>query len=241
MPAFGGMTPFPLRCGGGAPRVELLLQSLNAGRGKSVDTSESSVAYVENMAHARAIAAVWLESERLGNQWVPELMTDCLPRWERICGIIPAPGDSLVVRRQRIAKRFARIGLVLNRAAFTSMLRNEVGDVFVDVEYISPERAVIIVPLDGYPFGTVVKGVRWYSTVLHVPIRLQKPRGYTEGDFYDAAAKVAALAGDVLPAWCTFDWYRAPTGGPSIDVPGGPSAAGFYLDQDHNLDNHVFD
>ena len=72
-------------------------------------------------------------------------------------------------------------------------------------------------------------------------VRLQKPDGFSEGEFYEQAGKVTSLLDDVLPAWCTFDWYRAPTGGPAVTVAGGPSAGGFYLDQDHNLDNHVFD
>lgn len=240
MPACGGLSPFPMRMGGGKPRLELVLDHLNRGRGDALDTATDSPVYVENMAHARAITACWLENERLGNQWNPARLTDCLPRWEKICGLVPGPDDSLQVRRARIEALFARIGLLLNRASLTTMLEALVGTAYVDVEYISLDNAVIHGPA-GFPIGTYVEGFEWYSTVLHVLVRLQKPDGFTEGEFYEAAGKVTALLDDVLPAWCTFDWYRAPTGGAPVTVIGGPSAGGFYLDQDHNLDNHVFD
>lgn len=241
MPACGGQAPFPMRMGGGKPRLAHVLESLNAGRGGSVDTSEGTVAYAENMAHARAITAAWHQNERLGNQWTPELMTDCLPRWEAICGIVPSPDDSLVARRERISKLFARIGLLINRATLEQLLRAEIGPVFVAVENITVDNAVVHSPDPTYDFGTQAEGAPWSSTVLHVLVRLQKPAGYTEGDFYEAAGKVAAVLDATLPAWCTFDWYRAPTGGAPISVYGGPSAAGFYLDQEANLDNHVLD
>ena len=38
----------------------------------------------------------------------------------------------------------------------------------------------------------------------------------------------------------TVDWYRAPELGTPITVSGGPSAAGFYLDE-RNLNESVFD
>ena len=56
-----------------------------------------------------------------------------------------------------------------------------------------------------------------------------------------AAGKVPTTLDPIANAFVTFDWYRAPTGRAPINVSGGPSAAGFYLDQDSNLGNHVFD
>ncbi len=77
-------------------------------------------------------------------------------------------------------------------------------------------------------------------TVAHILVRIQKPAGATEAMFYEAAGKVAPALDPLVPAWVTFDWYRAPLSTP-INVVGGPSAGGFYLDDEHNLDNNVFD
>lgn len=241
MPACGGKAPFPMRMGGGKPRLAHVLDALNMGRGPAIDTSESSYAYAENMAHARAIAAVWNESERLANQWIPARMTSCLPRWESVLAIVPSPTDSLQTRRTRVEKIFARIGLLLNRAALDTILTVELGDVFVAVENIDITNALVYSPDASYPFGDQHADIPWMSTVLHVLVRIEKPTNYTEGDFYEAAGKANPLMDDLLPAWCTYDWYRAPTGGAPENVTGGPSAGGFYLDQEANLDNHVLD
>ena len=112
---------------------------------------------------------------------------------------------------------------------------------FVAIEYISTANAVIHVPDTSYPWGTVVAGAPWTSTVARILVLLEKPAGYSESDFYAAAAKVAPAIDGLIPAYCTFDWYRGSSAYPAIEVSGGPSRAGFYLDSPENLDNSVFD
>lgn len=245
--SFGGYHPYPRRFGGGRyegkPLLEVVHQSLNAARGAAFDTdSDTSIAAVETMAWARALAYDgWELNARLGHQWDARRTTDMLPRWERIFKIRPRPDATERERRDELVLRWERFGGVSNHARLTTALSEVLGDYFVAVEYISLANAVVHAPDATYPWGTVVSGVPWYSTVAHILVRLQKPTGATEAQFYEAAGKVVTTLDPIISAFVTFDWYRAPDTGASVNVSGGPSAGGFYLDDEHNLDNNVFD
>lgn len=238
----GGFHPYPKRYGGGRPLVKVLHDSLNAARGTAIDASDSTtVAWVENAAYARAVAFDgYGTTERLGNQRDPSRMTDFIPRWEGIFRIIPAPGATDTERREAIRVRFKRF---LDASAIhyrvEAALRNALGSYFGAVEYISYANAVIHVPDTSYPWGTVANGYPWTSTTAHLLVLLVKPSGASEGDFYTAAGKVSPILDAILPAYMTFNWYRRPTDASPVEVSGGPSQGGFYLDSAANLDNNV--
>lgn len=239
MPGFGAMNPFPRKFGGGRSRTKVILESLTADRGTALDAgTETTTAYIECLAIARAIASAWATNQRLANMWTPERMgVDVLARWERFLGLTPAPEDTEDERRARVMAVFERFGRAAISSEIAAALIEQIGDAFVAVEYIGYANAYIQVPDGTYPFG-VVGSVPWASTVAHVLIRLQKPTGWTEGDFYEAAAQVGVVLAPMLPAWCTYAWYRP---GPIFSpISGGPSAAGFYLDDPSNLDNQIF-
>lgn len=241
---FGGQHPYPRKFGGGKPRLEVIHESLNAQRGTAFDAhNPETLVWLENMAIARALCFDgWGVNERLSYQWDPDRMTDMLPRWEKIFAIRPSPTATDRERRTAVRRRFRRF---LDATGLHSrlhvVLTELLGDVFVALEYIALSNAVVHVPDGTYPWGTVAPGFPWYSTVAHVLILTQKPAGWTEGDYYEAVAKIAPAIDPILPAWCTFDWYRGSQCGAWIEVTGGPSRAGFYLDCPANLDNQVFD
>lgn len=243
----GGYHPYPRRFGGGKhegkPLLKVVHESLNAQRGAAFNTdTASSIAAVETMAWARAIVFDgWELNARLGHQWDARRTTDMLPRWERIFSIRPNPSASEGGRRNELVLRWGRFGGTSNHARLTTALEEALGSFLYAVEYISLANAVVHVPDGTYPWGTVVAGVPWYSTVAHIIVRLQKPAGATEAQFYEAAGKVATTLDPIISAFVTFDWYRAPDAGTPVNVSGGPSAGGFYLDDEHNLDNNVFD
>ncbi len=239
----GGFHPYPKRYGGGRPLLKVMHDALNAARGTAIDAADStSAAWVENMAYARAIVFDGHGTmERLGNQRDPSRMTDFIPRWEGIFKIIPSPTATDSERRAAIRARFRRfLDASALHSRVESALRAAIPTYFSAIEYISYANAVIHVPDASYPWGTVVNGYPWTSTTAHLLVLLVKPTGATEGDFYNAAAKVPPILDAILPAWMTFDWYRRPAGGPAVNVSGGPSQGGFYLDDPHNLDNNVF-
>lgn len=243
--SYGGYHPYPRRFGGGKPALQTFHESLNSQRGTALDAGNSTTtAWLEDMALMRAIVFDgWHTNQRLAHQWDPRRMTDMLERWERILKLRPAPGRTDKERRDAVLERFERFAGVANHAKLIKHLETVLGDAFVGVEYITVANAVVVVPDGSYPWGTpTTDSTRpWSSTVARILVQITKPTGWTESQFYEAAAKVGPIVDAIAPAWVTYDWYRAPEGYPPIVVSGGPQAAGFYLDAEHNLDNNVFD
>lgn len=239
---YGGYHPYPRRFGGGKPALQTIHESLNAQRGTAYDAmNPATTVWLINHAIARALTFDgWGTNQRLANQWDPDRMTDMLPRWEQIMRIPVPTGATDSERRAQVKLRWSRFGQSARHARLQTELANALGPAFVAVEYISPANASIHVPDASYPWGTVADGAPWSSTVARILVRLTKPSGWSEGDFFAAAAKVGAVLDPVLPSGATYDWYRAPATGAPIVVGGGPSAAGFYLDEP-NLDLLVFD
>jgi uncharacterized protein YmfQ (DUF2313 family) len=240
MPCYGGLTPAPRRMGGGKPRVKVIVDALNASRGTAYDTSQTSTVYADNLALARALAGAWSTNVRMGNQWTPSKMTTSLGRWETILGIAPAYGSADATRRAAIADRFSQVGVASTRQALYDRLAAKFSQVLVALEYLTTATANITVPSasPAYPFGTV-NSVGWTSEIASVYVRLQQPASYTDNAFYSAAALVVAELDALLPAWVMPVWYRP--GATFTAITNGPSAAGFYLDDAHNLDNEIFD
>lgn len=236
--ALGGFNPYPRRMGGGKPRVQVVLESLAAGRGDAYDgVNRETTVYVENMALARAVSAAWGTNERLSHCWDPARCgEDILARWEKILGLPSLHSLSSSERRARVAA-LNRFQHQARNGDLVELLENNLGDAFVAIEYIPYALAQITVPDGSYPWGTASVTKPWSSSVAHILVRLQKPAGWTEGQFYQAASRVFSLLDPIMPAWATFTWYRA--GDVSSSTPGGPSAAGFYLDNPHNLDNQI--
>lgn len=243
MGTFGGFAPYPRRFGGGRTRVQEVLEGVVADRGDALDaTNSDTVVYVESLAIARVIAAAWSTNERLSRLWTPmRTSMDVITRWEKILALTPTVSDTNLARRTRVQEVLERFGQPSVHAQIVEALAEKLGDAFVAVEYIGIDNAVIAVPDGTYPWGSVAAGTPWSSTVAHILVRLQKPAGRTENDFYQEASRVVDLLDPLIPSWATFDWYREPATGTPIDVTDGPSAGGFYLDDEHNLDNNVFD
>lgn len=239
MPGFGGYSYFPRRCGGGKPRVQTIHEGLNAQRGTAYSKEQTAVVSLENHAVAREIDAAWGTAQRLANQSNPARMTDMLPRWERILTIPADPEATDPERRAEVEARLARIGQDVNHAHVYSEALRVLGDFFVAVEYISLSLAVITVPDGTYPFGSVVAGAPWSSTVAHVLVRMVIPSGHLDTEYWALLGKLRTTLDAILPVYVTFAGYRAPVVGTPINVAGGPSAGGWYLDEP-NLDILVF-
>jgi hypothetical protein len=247
MPAFGGFTPFPLRLGGGRPNVEVIFNGLAADRGTAVDAKDLTKSVgIETLATARLLAATWATNERLGYCWDPlrcDMVT--LARWEKFLALTPSVDDTDSARRARVAKLFKRFGRAVTKAYVAELLTREIPDAFVAVDSIGYSYAItrneVHVPDGTYPDGTVLAGYPFTSSVSRVLIRLTFPTGWSLQDFYEAVGKIYTTLDPVLPCWATIDWYS--NNGPNyVDLsPEGPSGAGFFLDQPHNLDGEIFD
>ena len=237
MPTYGKYAPQPERYGGAntRPLVQVLHEALNRARGTAYDTTENSDVSAENFAFARALWDVWETNRRLSYQNDPYRMSGaCLARWERILSIPVDPEDTEIERRDRVRERFQRIGQVPKPQSIRDLLRQKLGAIFVDLHHISVTEAVI-----RWPGGTEDPNAPWYSTVAHIAVQLRKPANYGEQAFYAAAAKVFSILDPVLAARLTWDWYRNGDGHTG-EWPTDPEA-GFFLDDEHNLDNEIFD
>ncbi len=241
MPACGGKAPYPRRMGGGKTLVATILESLNQQRGTAYDVSESSPVYAENMAMARALANAWSTNQRLANQADPLRMTDTLPRWEKILDLHPLPTDTEPVRRAAVAKAFERIGKTFNRSRLQQLVERELGPFYLGTYYIPLALAIVTVPDSSYPFGTPNPDYPWSSNACKVLIHVQKPAGYSWGDFLEVVGRLGPVLDQALTAWQPWDWYVSPSLYAPVNVVNGPVGAGFYLDDEHNLDFEIFD
>lgn len=240
MARLGGLSPVPFRLGGGPSRAAQVFASLNAQMGEAYAFEDrNSIAYARNLAMARMVASGWSTAGRVATLRDPVRTVD-VSRWERMLKLKVGDTDSLAKRRQRLVDLRAREGKPITQDVLADALQDALADIFVAVEFISVSLAVVHVPDGTYPWGTVADGAPWYSTVAHALVLVQKPSSMTEAQFYDRAGLVHAVLDPLLTSWSTFDWYRAPETGVAVSVAGGPSAAGFYLDE-RNLDNSVFD
>lgn len=243
MAAFGGGAPWPRRHGGGGvgvprkTRLLMLVDSINASFGTAYDNSQPSLNYPRQMAIARALDGLWSSNARLSNQWQPTRLTDFLPRWEAILGIYPASDATLRARRAACAFVLSRVGKVPTYSYMSDTIRSAMPtNMFVGILHTTAAQALVYTPAS--PAWTTTPaslvdafGVRnFFSTVANIMVQVAQPSGMADGAFYDYAGAVLPLLDSILPAWCTADWYR-----------NGPSGLGFFLDDEHNLDNEIFD
>lgn len=235
MPAFGGLTPFPLRFGGGVPLLQRIVESLNATHGDALDVDQTSIPYALNMSIARAIWAAWSGNLRMRNQFDPQRMTDMLGRWLTILQIPILPTDTDTRRRQLVAATFLRWARPPTQQAIADAASNILGPLFVSVQRITtatpPNAFVPASPSWGAGYWQVDSSgaITWYSTISNFIVIVAKPASMTEGDFYQTIGQVRPVLDSYKPAWTTFSLVREGS------VPGH-----FILDDPHNLDNERF-
>lgn len=135
----------PLRMGGGVPRLQRIVESLQSGRGAAYSTDQSTAVWVENNAIGRIIDRdMYGVHERLANQFLPTGCTadGLLPRWEAIFGITPATTDTEGVRRARLAAKWATIGLTNSDQPIRDALSAALGPLYVGLSYVTPANAI---------------------------------------------------------------------------------------------------
>lgn len=213
--------------------IEAILESLKASLGTAFKTEEDSVVWIYLNAIARIFNDVFEQNRRFSNQWDPNKMTDFLSRWEKIYGIIPLPTDTFVDRRVKLEYKMSLVGQSGTQQVIQDLLIAILtSDVFVEISTITIAEAVSRVPGGGtIPGGLILGDGDWYSNLSFVPIKVVQPDYMDDFTFYNTVAQIFTYLTDIVPAWVSFDWYRD-----SLHF-----GAGFYLDDDPNLDNEAFD
>ncbi len=229
------------RNGGGTPTLKTILDGLNSARGTAYDTVEDGVVYAENEAIARMLWCAWEQNQRFANQFDPDRMTDFLPRWEAIFGLTPLDSDTDTERRRAVKERMLRIGVVPTRQELIDRLTVALGSAFVSYTNIELADSTQWVPntSPAWPAGpppavrnvtTLSYDPTWYSTTAHILILVTRPSAMNIGQFWEALGRVYPILDAMVPAWVTWEFYvESPTG------------AGFFLDEENNLDHYIFD
>ncbi|MDI3282105.1 putative phage tail protein [Polyangium sp. 15x6] len=240
MAGLGGFNPFPMKFGAASQTdLEAIQNAVAEAEGTSLAVIKGTVKWVENHATARVLWELFGATQKLANQWLPEKMTDFLPRWEAILGITPSRFDDLQDRRRRVAAKLSLIGKGGNYQVVNDYLTTILGDVYQGLVFTSPLEATAYCPGGGTIDGGIVlldgdtidpQLSPYYSTVAYVAILLAKPDSMSEEEFYATAGRIYEDADNLFAAWVAFDWVRD-----------GVNGAGFYLDEDFNLDNQRFD
>ena len=241
MGGLGGFNPAPFKLGGAASTdLEAIQDAWADSQGTAMARERGSVAWVENHATARVLYALYNSARRLGSLNDPKRMTSSLPRWEKILQISPSESDTLTERRARVEAKLSLLSAGTTAQVVNDYLALVLGDMFVKLEFSDPLTATTYVPGGGaVPGGgpAFLDGdladprISPYASSLgYVAILLQRPENMTVELFYERAGRIYEDMNNLLGAWMDFDW-----------VQDGPNGAGFYLDQDYNLDNQRFD
>jgi len=120
----------------------MILESLNSQMGTSYDAdSQTSTVFIRNMALAKCINEIYNLAEKMKNQFDPDRMSEFIPRWEKIMGIVPAPSDTQPVRKRRIKARWNRIGRQPTRQAILDLLQDEMYPITVTLTNDTPATA----------------------------------------------------------------------------------------------------
>lgn len=198
----GGLSPFPIRLGGGPSTTEVVYRSLNDQLGTAYDTSDESTVTAETMSEARAIAAAWSANRRLSYQWDPRRLTDMLSRWERIFGVVPLPTDSEEDRRNRLVPKFLALAAPIY-ATIWDACSNILGDAFISVEYTTAAQAH-----SQWPGSTPAVANGWTSSLAHILVRCANYAdiGMTWQQELTLIGQCRATLNDMLPADVTFDF-----------------------------------
>jgi hypothetical protein len=242
MPMFGGKTPFPLRFGGGVPRLQRIIESLQVARGPMYSTSPTTAVGVENNALARTLDRDnYGANERMANSFSPyttTAVTGMLPRWEAIFGITPNPSIPEPVRRATLIAAWQRIQGNNDAGGLSSIIASVLGlplapgSLLVAIVYTDPTSGgVSWWPANPNPSPDPNAPTPWWSTVANVAIQVQQPSNYTEAQFLTAINQAMATLDGVLPAWVTFNWF-------TVDTTAG--VKGWYFDSYENFMRDVF-
>lgn len=236
MSGFGGFAPAP-KTFGNAKRTDLetVHNAVTEAMGTAFATGKGTVAWVENHATARVVLGLYNTAERLGSVNDPARMTETLPRWEKILGLI-AGEQSQNERRARVAAALSLLSAGTAFQVLDDYLTDLLGEMYLGLEFQNPLTAVTYVPGGGtVPGGgpTFIDGALadpnispFSSSLAHIVILLEKPAEMSEIVFYERSSLIYGVVDNLVGAWVKFSVIRD-----------GVHGKGFFLDEPNNLDN----
>lgn len=196
--AFGGYGGYPKTFDGGKSDFEIehaaLLDALADGYDKSYGTAN----WAELYALALGTAMVWAINKRLVNQSVPERMLESLPDWESVCKLRPIPGDSVQVRRARVAAKL--LGVASNTlSGMYDACAAQLGALFVELRTVVPADEIAYWP-GIYPGPP---GYEWSSNRCVIAVVVTQG-AEDDNAFHLAIERTFQMLDAMAPAWMTF-------------------------------------
>lgn len=208
---FGAYGSFPRPLGGGASELQVLHEDLLHAYGSAFDKSRGSYLWDLCWSDARALYAAWQANRRMLAQWNPGTASWSIPVWERNLALSPY-GLSIGGRRRQLVAHESRYGVDTTPQDIEQVLRDTLGDIYVETRIHTPDNAMVHAPDNTYPWGTVDPSAPWYSTVSHMAIVVQDVAGIGPGEWYERIGRMTAALNERLNVWATFDWIKLPTG-----------------------------
>lgn len=203
----GRSNPFPFRIGGGESKVEQIhLALLDAFvPGWHGDIANDGPKAADAWAMACAITMIWVAGARLSNQILPEKMLDVLEEWERSTGLRPAPGDSLVDRRKRLAARMR--GYAGNTLTdITAVCQTLLGTHLVSITLTPTSKEL------NYQPGVLPGPSGWEFSSNRCCLRIRVQKGTATQVYFEGLMQQLDLAlSPLLPAWMTWRWFASDT------------------------------
>lgn len=207
----GAYGSLPMRLGGGPEELRVIHEDLLESYGSAFDKSRGGYLWDLCYADARALWAAWQCNARLLAQCNPTTATWSLSSWERTNGL-SSYGLTIGQRRKQLAEHERRQGQSTSFQHVVDLLRETMGDTFVEIRLLDPDDANVHVPDNTYPWGTVDNSAPWYSSVSHVAVVLQDVPGVSEGEFYERVGAMNSILQGRLSVWATYDWIKLPAG-----------------------------
>lgn len=235
---YGSFNPFPQQYGAEkSSQLEIILDSFLESQGTALTKERGTYNWVVGHAISRFFNEMYRANNILSHVTDPYKMpAELIPRWEKIYGLSSEPEESEKIRRTRIAMHIFFFRRTPNFTTINDFLTLALGEIYVGIVNTKVTDAVLYVPGGGvvpggptFLDGNLNEFSPWTGTTCHMAIQLTQPVGMSDAEFYKLAGEIQLL--DILmPIWMTFDWFKD-----------GPNGAGFYLDQENNLDNQRFD
>jgi hypothetical protein len=235
---YGWTNPFPMKYGAEkGSRLEEIVNALLDNQGTALSKDYESYNFVLAHAAGRLLNELFAANEALSHITDPYKMPiEFVERFEKIFNLYANPEDSLNMRRARIALHIFFFGKTPNFTTINDFLSQAIPNIYVGIVNTYATEGTLYIPGGGsvpgggpvFLDGNDLEFSPWTGGTCFMAIQLKKPNGMPDHVFYEQVGEIQLLD-PLLPIWMTFDWFQD-----------GPNGAGFYLDEDFNLDNQRF-
>lgn len=213
------------RAEGAIPYAWHWYEHFRAGMGTAYTAEDrATIQHAENLAHARAEAAMSRAAERLSHGGAPHTSDETLARWAEILDVQWLESEPNETVRARCAGKY-RLASGNDYVSVDQACANILGAAYVRIwvvegtDLATPPVPTMWPGVNPGPASYSLGGGAWLSARAHLVVETVRPPGLSESDFLRLVnGDLFAMLQATLPAWVTFNWCV------------GPLSSGFLLD-----------